>query len=61
MAVEYTIPGMLIRVPGFRSKQPATSPTWVTNEFDHDGVCQSAAVLRRLMTSVREQGGPLAS
>ncbi|UWM85832.1 hypothetical protein N2600_32045 (plasmid) [Rhizobium sp. WSM1274] len=33
----------------------------VTNEFEHDGVCQSAAVLRRMMTLVREQGGPLAS
>lgn len=33
---------------------------WVTNEYEHDGVRQSGAVLTRLMTMVRERGGPIA-
>ncbi len=32
---------------------------WVTNEYEHDGVRQSGAVLTRLMTMVKERGGPL--
>ncbi|MEY9379337.1 hypothetical protein ABIA10_005270 [Rhizobium leguminosarum] len=43
------------------ARHVANVQAWVTNEFEHDGVRQSAAVLRRLMTLVREQGGPLAS
>lgn len=43
------------------ARHVANLQAWVTNEFEHDGVRQSAAVLRRLMTLVREQGGPLAS
>lgn len=34
--------------------------TWVTNEYEHDGVRQSSAVIARLMTMVKERGGPLA-
>ena len=33
---------------------------WVINEYEHDGVRQSGAVLNRLMKMVRERGGPLA-
>ena len=33
--------------------------TWVTNEFEHDGVRQSAAVFSRLSRMVRDRGGPL--
>jgi proline iminopeptidase len=33
--------------------------TWVTNEFEHDGVRQSPAVFTRLRQMVRERGGPL--
>ncbi|MGO8371195.1 alpha/beta fold hydrolase [Rhizobium ruizarguesonis] len=43
------------------ARHVANVQAWVTNEFEHDGVRQSAAVLRRLITLVREQGGPLAS
>ncbi|WP_246802040.1 hypothetical protein [Rhizobium leguminosarum] len=72
MAVEYTIPGMLIRdhmvgAPLDWSKPEGETirifarelcdPACRRDEFEHDGVCQSAAVLRRLMTLVREQGG----
>jgi len=35
--------------------------TWVTNEFEHDGVRQSPAVFSRLRQMVRDRGGPLAS
>ncbi len=31
--------------------------TWVTNEYQHDGVRQSAAVLRRLLDNIRQRGG----
>lgn len=43
------------------ARHVANLQAWVTNEFEHDGVRQSTAVLRRLMTLVKEQGGPLAS
>ena len=33
--------------------------TWVTNEFEHDGVRQSPAVFTRLRAMVRETGGPV--
>lgn len=33
---------------------------WVTNEYEHDGVRQSAAVFSRLVAMVKERGGPLA-
>jgi proline iminopeptidase len=33
--------------------------TWVTNEFEHDGVRQSPAVFTRLRQMVRDSGGPL--
>lgn len=33
---------------------------WVTNEYQHDGLRQSAAVLRRLLDDVSLRGGPLA-
>jgi len=33
--------------------------TWVTNEFEHDGVRQSPAVFTRLRQMVRDRGGPL--
>lgn len=33
--------------------------TWVTNEFEHDGVRQSSRVLERLINTVRDRGGPL--
>jgi proline iminopeptidase len=32
---------------------------WVTNEFEHDGVRQSASVLSRLIDLVKDRGGPL--
>ncbi|RYE11075.1 MAG: alpha/beta fold hydrolase [Hyphomicrobiales bacterium] len=32
---------------------------WITNEFEHDGIRQSSAVVKRLMDIIREQGGPL--
>jgi pimeloyl-ACP methyl ester carboxylesterase len=35
--------------------------TWVTNEFEHDGVRQSPMVLSRLIGMVKDRGGPLAS
>ncbi|MDP9811190.1 hypothetical protein J2W42_004053 [Rhizobium tibeticum] len=33
--------------------------SWVTNEFEHDGVRQSSAVFSRLRQMVQEWGGPL--
>lgn len=33
---------------------------WVTNEFEHDGLRQSASVFQRLMAMVQQKGGPLA-
>ncbi|MBI4922717.1 MAG: alpha/beta fold hydrolase [Devosia nanyangense] len=33
---------------------------WVTNEFEHDGIRQSANVFKRLLEMVRERGGPIA-
>jgi proline iminopeptidase len=35
--------------------------SWVTNEFEHDGVRQSSAVFSRLRQMVRDRGGPLGS
>ncbi|PZU90015.1 MAG: proline iminopeptidase [Shinella sp.] len=32
--------------------------SWVTNEFEHDGVRQSPRVFRRLVDMVKERGGP---
>ncbi|AJY48043.1 alpha/beta fold hydrolase [Martelella endophytica] len=32
---------------------------WVTNEYEHDGVRQGPDVFRRLMQTVRENGGPI--
>ncbi|MDO8359871.1 MAG: alpha/beta fold hydrolase [Devosia sp.] len=32
---------------------------WVTNEFEHDGIRQSANVFKRLLEMVRERGGPI--
>jgi proline iminopeptidase len=32
---------------------------WITNEFEHDGVRQSAGVFSRLMRLVKDRGGPL--
>ena len=32
---------------------------WVTNEFEHDGIRQSAEVFKRLVAMVKERGGPL--
>lgn len=32
---------------------------WITNEFEHDGIRQSASVFKRLVQMVKEQGGPL--
>lgn len=32
---------------------------WITNEFEHDGIRQSAGVFKRLVGMVKEQGGPL--
>ena len=32
--------------------------SWVTNEFEHDGVRQSPRVFRRLVDMVTERGGP---
>ena len=43
------------------ARQVANTQSWVTNEFEHDGVRQSSAVLSRLMQMVRDRGGPLAS
>lgn len=31
---------------------------WITNEYEHDGIRQSANVAKRLMTMVKERGGP---
>ncbi|ALN71810.1 hypothetical protein M673_03735 [Aureimonas sp. AU20] len=35
--------------------------TWITNEYEHDGVRASPAVFARLRDMVRDRGGPLAS
>ena len=43
------------------ARQVTNVQTWVTNEFEHDGVRQSPAVLTRLMQMVRDGGGPLPS
>ncbi|RWK55913.1 alpha/beta fold hydrolase [Mesorhizobium sp.] len=32
---------------------------WVTNEFEHDGIRQSAKVFKRLVNLVKERGGPV--
>jgi len=32
--------------------------TWVTNEYEHDGVRQTDAVFTRLVEMVKERGGP---
>ena len=32
--------------------------TWVTNEYEHDGVRQSGAVFARLVKMTKERGGP---
>ncbi|NDL61877.1 alpha/beta fold hydrolase [Enterobacteriales bacterium SAP-6] len=32
---------------------------WVTNEYQHDGLRQSASVLRRLLEDIRLRGGPI--
>ncbi|MFJ6321397.1 MULTISPECIES: alpha/beta fold hydrolase [unclassified Rhizobium] len=34
---------------------------WITNEFEHDGIRQSASVFERLAALVAEKGGPLAA
>ena len=34
---------------------------WITNEFEHDGIRQSANVFKRLLAMVAERGGPHAS
>ncbi|WP_373288663.1 alpha/beta fold hydrolase [Brucella endophytica] len=34
--------------------------SWVTNEYEHDGVRQSSRVFSRLVEMVKERGGPLA-
>jgi len=32
---------------------------WITNEFEHDGLRQEPQIVRRLMTRVGQEGGPL--
>jgi len=32
---------------------------WITNEFEHDGLRQEPQIVRRLMTRVEQEGGPL--
>jgi proline iminopeptidase len=32
---------------------------WITNEFEHDGLRQSASVFARLTEMLRDRGGPL--
>lgn len=34
---------------------------WITNEFEHDGIRQSASVFERLAAFVAQKGGPLAA
>jgi len=34
---------------------------WITNEFEHDGIRQSASVFERLVALVAQKGGPLAA
>jgi len=41
------------------AKKVGNVRTWVTNEFEHDGVRQSPAVFTRLRQMVRDRGGPL--
>lgn len=42
------------------ARQVGNVETWVTNEYEHDGVRQSGAVFARLVKMVKERGGPRA-
>jgi proline iminopeptidase len=35
--------------------------SWITNEFEHDGIRQSGAVFQRLVGMIRDKGGPPAA
>jgi proline iminopeptidase len=41
------------------ARQLGNAEVWVTNEYEHDGVRQSDAVLARLMSMLNDRGGPL--
>jgi proline iminopeptidase len=42
------------------ASQVGNLESWVTNEFEHDGVRQSPRVFGRLLDTVKERGGPIA-
>lgn len=41
------------------ARRVGNTQVWVTNEYQHDGLRQSASVLRRLLDDIRRRGGPL--